>query len=497
MPLSTKYANPQSTIALRERSSSSRQNSVEAYGITSLNTLDDDVNRMETAMGLTADAAPTSSICLNTDTTTNQTGTVSVTADSTTVTGSGTTFAAGDVGKFIRTNGGQIREITAFSGVTSITVDLPFETTEAAVNFKFLQKVNSSKEFVQNIIIPETTDKYPDAVISKRALAALLKRDPIFGCVPEWTNAAAGIIKPGAFIDKDGTSIYSFASELSYSMATNGVNGLNQINLTGTVATTNGATGLTGTSTVFLTELAKGDLVTIGANNYVIASVTNDTAAVLMANAAATVSGQTCTRNSELASTWYYLYLEAKSNGSDVKVLISPRDYFTNAVTPDLHTNYTKWVQLPIALRNDSGSNVLAYLCDFSDHFTDVFWRDVEGAAPFSLLSGGTATTAFSNPGGGTNVDCSGVVPPISRAAHLWAQTTFVTGAVATSYIKDPNSTSTNGLPLASVGSNALYGFITLLQTLNSSQQFAYRLDANTSNLTVIARGYRVTRGLF
>lgn len=55
MPTSTKYSNPQSSITFQQTSSSSRQNSVESTVFDDLNTLDDDVNRLETALGIGAD----------------------------------------------------------------------------------------------------------------------------------------------------------------------------------------------------------------------------------------------------------------------------------------------------------------------------------------------------------------------------------------------------------------------------------------------------------
>jgi hypothetical protein len=64
-----------------------------------------------------------------------QTGTISVTATSTTITGVGTAFASTDVGKYIKTAGGQMRTIATVVNTTSGTVTSAFTTTEANANY--------------------------------------------------------------------------------------------------------------------------------------------------------------------------------------------------------------------------------------------------------------------------------------------------------------------------------------------------------------------------
>lgn len=63
--------------------------------------------------------------------------------------------------------------------------------------------------------------------------------------------------------------------------------------LTGTVATTTGDATVTGTTTEFLTEVSNGDTIVIGANTYVVLSVTDDLALELTSNALANASGVT------------------------------------------------------------------------------------------------------------------------------------------------------------------------------------------------------------
>jgi hypothetical protein len=73
--------------------------------------------------------------------------------------------------------------------------------------------------------------------------------------------------------------------DASYSAAN-----VNAQKIVGTVATTSGSATVTGTSTLFLTQVAAGDKLVIGANTYTVSVVTNNTSITLTGNAAASVS---------------------------------------------------------------------------------------------------------------------------------------------------------------------------------------------------------------
>lgn len=64
--------------------------------------------------------------------------------------------------------------------------------------------------------------------------------------------------------------------------------------INGTVAVTNLSANIVGTGTAFLTELAAGNQVIIGAQTFTINTVTDNTHAAATANSNATISGQTC-----------------------------------------------------------------------------------------------------------------------------------------------------------------------------------------------------------
>ena len=66
---------------------------------------------------------------------------------------------------------------------------------------------------------------------------------------------------------------------------------VNAQKIVGTVATTSGSPTVTGTSTLFLTQVAAGDKLVIGANTYTVSVVTNNTSITLTGNAAANASG--------------------------------------------------------------------------------------------------------------------------------------------------------------------------------------------------------------
>lgn len=65
--------------------------------------------------------------------------------------------------------------------------------------------------------------------------------------------------------------------------------------LTGTVAVSNGGTQVTGTSTLFLTEVAVGSFITVGAEQRTVASIASNTVLQATANWGADLSAQTAT----------------------------------------------------------------------------------------------------------------------------------------------------------------------------------------------------------
>lgn len=89
-----------------------------------------------------------------------QTGTVSVTASSATITGVGTTFAATDVGKVIALEDGQVARISAYSSATSVTADKNFATTSATKKFQFVAPNPRTTDDLANGFVQFTATDY-------------------------------------------------------------------------------------------------------------------------------------------------------------------------------------------------------------------------------------------------------------------------------------------------------------------------------------------------
>jgi len=81
-------------------------------------------------------------------------GTVAIPNGGTTVTGTGTAFAAGDVGKFIQINGANDwYKVTAFTSSTSITIEAPYtQTTATAAGYLLRQMFYSLSSSADSIL---------------------------------------------------------------------------------------------------------------------------------------------------------------------------------------------------------------------------------------------------------------------------------------------------------------------------------------------------------
>jgi hypothetical protein len=184
--MSTRFAFPAGggSIAYREKSSSTKMNTTQNYLLAGLNGIDDDLVKVMGVLGLstsspyqqesdidytsnrivvdatdfiTAISALDAAMAANADVMhisadSNQTGTISVTNGSATITGSGTSFTNADTGKYIRTNGGQYKKVTYVSP-TELTAESNFTTDESGVDFSFLEIALRPKVFTNGIIL--------------------------------------------------------------------------------------------------------------------------------------------------------------------------------------------------------------------------------------------------------------------------------------------------------------------------------------------------------
>ncbi len=123
----------------------------------------------------------------------------------------------------------------------------------------------------------------------------------------------------------------------------------------------------------------------------------------------------------EAGSDWYFLYAIADASGSN-----TPKGLFSTvneaaggSVT--MPAGYDKKRQLPIAIRNDSSSDIIPFTVLQWPNRTEIKYEVLQAEAnativgPTNVLDGGVATSY-------TNVSLAAFVPPLSSAVTLRAQ---------------------------------------------------------------------------
>lgn len=187
---------------------------------------------------------------------------------------------------------------------------------------------------------------------------------------------------------------------------------------------------------------------------------------------------------SEASSTWYYLYMIGKTDGTTDYVLSVTNELVTGSIT--LPSGYTLKRQMPFAVRNDGSSNFLPFLVNGREVFyTGESGQPLSSAGALTLLNSGAATTF-------TDVSCSSVVPAISQLVML---DIFSSGAINGRYfcLRAKGDTDNGYNWYNSAGSTDTV-FNRNLQT-NSSQQIQYMQTGGSgaSTLSLFCQGYMVT----
>ncbi|MBY0451234.1 MAG: hypothetical protein K2X01_11480 [Cyanobacteria bacterium] len=223
--------------------------------------------------------------------------------------------------------------------------------------------------------------------------------------------------------------------------------------LTGTVATTVGSATITGMGTTFQTDYQVGDTILInGGNQLQIASITSNTVMTATANASATVSAVTHTR---------------------IRARIR---------------------QIPFAVRNDGSAAFLPFFVTPGQGFWDIWYKDYEFGGYYVTLSGGTSTAGFTSPGGGVNVSCNAVIPPISKLGFF--HFIFENNAGGGSFfhwVKNPESNTTIGTIVGltpPTGPGTQYSQYP--HSVDANQQIAYRVSSG-GRFGMGVLGFRVT----
>lgn len=275
---------------------------------------------------------------------------------------------------------------------------------------------------------------------------------------------------------------------ITVDITTSTYNGIVQYPVAGTVTVT------TGTNTVTVTGgsggFIVGDVIVTngGQTRHVTAVDGSGNPTQVDSNWTTTETNVSFKYGGRCANTWYYAY-ESITFGVTC-IILSTRNAAAGQ-TPDFAT--TAFRQMPFAIRLDVNANILPFAVSTNRNSWDIFYRDVDDNTPYRVLNGGTATAAFTSPGGGTNVDCSSVIPPISKMAYINTQLVFVGSGTQVCMVKNPDSNSTVGLAIATTNNIGLsFSFNTFWQSLNATQRFAYRNNGSAQvNFTVM--GYRVT----
>lgn len=293
--------------------------------------------------------------------------------------------------------------------------------------------------------------------------------------------------------DSSNAADITKAGSTTVDITTTGINGIAQSsNLTGTIAVSSGGTSVTGTSTTFTTDYVVGDVITTaGGQSRRITVISSNTSITVESTWSSNETGVTYKRGGRAPSTHYYLY--AITDGSTPGLILATRSVSAGNTLVDMPSGYTYSRQLAYEATTNSSSNLLFKIVVAGWPYKPrIAFRDSENASPYQMLTAGSSTTAFSNPGGGSNVTCSSIVPPGATSIWFHAETAYI-GSAGTfiSYLKNPDSTVTTGEIVGianSIGQSYTESHPEC--TCNSSQQVAYRCSTNNISLTLNVKGY-------
>lgn len=192
----------------------------------------------------------------------------------------------------------------------------------------------------------------------------------------------------------------------------------------------------------------------------------------------------------EAGDTWYYVYLIGKvADPTAISAVLS----IVNGSAPTYPSGYDIYRQLPIAIRNDGSSNFLRWiLTEGWPHKPVVYYPYAGADTAYRVLNSGSATTAFANPGGGANVSCAALVPPISRKATFFGELQDG-GANGRFSVKDPDAATTTGKNITTCESGGTDPGFEFSTSLDSSQQFAYNVNSASNDVFVYCQSYTVT----
>lgn len=291
-------------------------------------------------------------------------------------------------------------------------------------------------------------------------------------------------------------------------------------NLSGTVSCTGGTAAVTGSSTTFNTDFCIGDIINFaGGQSGVVASITSNTALTLQSNLTTTVSGvnytgqgpqsysiaaiasntsltlsqaarRTATNTTHTWGGWapvtfYYLYAIIQNTLSGAGFILTTNNAAGGQSLVNLPTGYTYYRQMAFALLTDAYGNIQPFAVETGWPSRPLirYINATYGAAPFNLLTSGTASTF-------TAVSTASIQPPISKELTTIGFSNSITGGAVTVYVRPTNSGLLIGrgiMPSINTG----YGPGEAVITTNGSS-FDYKLFSSSA-LALDATGYIVT----
>jgi hypothetical protein len=190
------------------------------------------------------------------------TGTVTVTNGSRTVTGSGTTFTSAMKNRFLKLDKDtEMYEILSFDSTTQLTLKQPY--------------IGDTVSGEGYIIWKRWYDLDPDITYGSQIY------------LWDWPNKADPIDR----MDLDSSFREAHLEGTIYAWAWDGINRDVSTYSTGTVTTTKDSKTLTGSATSFLDNVFAGSKVTIGANDYNVETVDSNTQLTLVQKAISSLSG--------------------------------------------------------------------------------------------------------------------------------------------------------------------------------------------------------------
>lgn len=174
-------------------------------------------------------------------------------------------------------------------------------------------------------------------------------------------------------------------------------------------------------------------------------------------------------------STWYYLWVIGKTDGT-VAGLFS-----ASSSSPTMPSGYTLKRLIGAHRIDGSGNFIKTKIAGGSPTRPFFMFTEYEDQSAFNVLSAGTATTF-------TGVSMTGLVPPISTFVRLFTYTTY-SSAIRTTVLRKTGSGLTNGFTVGNT-KGGVDNFFFLDMETDTSQSIDYKISGAGTTLSLYVNGY-------